>query len=391
MRNISEIAKNLQGQKMFQIMAASKELEKKGIDVIHLEIGDPDFDSPQNVVEAACNSLRDGHTHYTSSAGMEQFREAAANMTYRSRGFYPKINQILVTPGGNIQIYLAIACVVNPGEEVIISDPCFVSYASIIELCGAKAVKIPLYEENEFKLDPDDLRKAVTKNTRMIIINSPHNPTGALISEEDMREIYQIAEDADIYLLSDEVYGRMVYEDAQNKFFSPSVYDQCLERTLIVHSFSKSYAMTGWRIGAITGPEEIVQRMALLLETITSCVSPFIQLAAIEAMTGSQKYVESMMLAYRRRRDIIVAGLNQIKGVKCLKPGGAFYVFPNITGTGLSSEEFSSLILHKAGVAACPGNYFGEAGEGYVRFCFANSEENIQKAIQRIKKVINPL
>jgi len=391
MKHISEIAKYLQGQKMFQIMASSKELEKKGIEVIHLEIGDPDFDSPPNVIEAACKALQNGNTHYTISAGMEQFREAAANMTNRSRGFTPNINQILVTPGGNIQIYLAIACAVNPGEEVIISDPCFVSYASIIELCGARAVRVSLHEKNEFKLDPNDLRKAVTRDTRMIIINSPHNPTGALINEKDMKEIYQIAEDADVYLLSDEVYGRMVYEDAQNKFFSPSAYDQCLERTLIVHSFSKSYAMTGWRIGAITGPEEIIKRMTLLLETITSCVSPFIQIAAIEAMTGSQKYVESMILAYRRRRDMIVDGLNQIKGVSCLKPGGAFYVFPNISATGLSSEEFSSLILHKAGVATCPGNYFGKAGEGYVRFCFANSEENILKAIDRIKKVINTL
>lgn len=388
MKNLSSIANNLQGQKMFQVMALAKKLEQQGINVIHLEIGDPDFDSPPNVVDAACEALKNGHTHYAISAGMEEFREAAAKMTKRSRGFLPTINQILVTPGGNIQIYLAIACTVNPGEEVIITDPCFVSYTSIIELCGAKAVKVPVYEKNEFKIDPDDLRKAVTKNTRMIIINSPHNPTGSLMSEQDIKAIYQIVEDADIYLLSDEVYGRMVYEDAENKFFSPSVYDQCRERTLIVHSFSKSYAMTGWRIGAITGPEQVVQRMALLLETLTSCVAPFIQLAAIEAMTSSQQYVDVMIKAYRKRRDIIVAGLNEINGIKCLKPGGAFYVFPNISGTGLNSEEFSTLLLEKAGVATCPGNYFGRAGENYVRFCYANSEENILEAINRIKLVL---
>ena len=389
MRNLSYIANNLQGQKMFQVMALAKKLERQGVNVIHLEIGDPDFDSPPNVVEAACDALRGGHTHYAISAGLEEFRLAAAKMTMRSRGFLPTIDQILVTPGGNIQIYLAIACTVNPGEEVIITDPCFVSYTSIIELCGAKAVKVPVYEKNEFKIDPDDLRKAVTKNTRMIIINSPHNPTGSLMSEDDIKSIYKIAEDADIYLLSDEVYGRMVYADAQNKFFSPSVYDQCRERTLIVHSFSKSYAMTGWRIGGITGPEPVVRRMALLLETVTSCVSPFIQLAAIEAMTGGQEYVDGMMEAYRRRRDIIVAGLNEIRGIKCLKPGGAFYAFPNISGTGLTSEQFSTVMLEKAGVATCPGNYFGQAGEGFVRFCYANSEKNIQEAINRVRGVLN--
>jgi aspartate/methionine/tyrosine aminotransferase len=389
MKNLSYIANNLQGQKMFQVMALAKKLERQGVNVIHLEIGDPDFDSPPNVVEAACDALRDGHTHYAISAGLEEFRIAAAKMTLRSRGFLPTIDQILVTPGGNIQIYLAIACTVNPGEEVIITDPCFVSYTSIIELCGAKAVKVPVYEKNEFKIDPDDLRKAVTKNTRMIIINSPHNPTGSLMSQDDIKAIYKIAEDADLYLLSDEVYGRMVYEDAKNKFFSPSVYDKCQERTLIVHSFSKSFAMTGWRIGGITGPELVVRRMALLLETVTSCVSPFIQIAAIEAMTGSQDYVEVMMRAYRNRRDIIVSGLNEIRGINCLTPGGAFYAFPNISRTGLTSEEFSTMMLEKAGVATCPGNYFGQAGEGYVRFCYANSEKSIIESISRLKKILN--
>lgn len=389
MKSLSLIANGLQGQKMFQILAEAKKLEQQGIDVIHMEIGDPDFDSPPNVIEAACAALRAGHTHYTISAGMEEFREASAKMTARSRGFLPTINQILPTPGGNIQIYLAIACTVNPGEEVIITDPCFVSYTSIIELCGAKAVSVPLYETNEFRIDPDDLRKAITKNTRMIIINSPHNPTGSLMSEGDIKAVYQLAEDADIYLLSDEVYGRMVYADAQTRFLSPSVYDQCRERTLIAHSFSKSYAMTGWRIGAITGPEKVVQRMALLLETLTSCVSPFTQVAAIEALTGSQQYVDGMIAAYRRRRDLIVVGLNEIKGIRCMKPSGAFYVFPNITGTGLTSEGFSKFILEKAGVATCPGNYFGQAGENYVRFVYANSEENILEAINRIKQVLN--
>ena len=388
MRKFSRIADNLQGQKMFQILAQAKKLEQKGNNVIHLEIGDPDFDSPPNVIDAACDALHSGYTHYSISAGMEEFREVAAKVTQRSRGFLPTIDQILVTPGANIQLYLAFACLVNPGEEIIVTDPCFVSYTSIIELCGAKVVKVPLYEKNEFKIDPDDLRKLVTKNTKMIIINSPHNPTGSVMNEEEIKAIYDIAELHDIYLLSDEVYGRMVYQDKDTQFYSPSVYDQCRERTLLVHSFSKSYAMTGWRIGAITAPEKVIKRMALLLETITSCVSPFVQLAAVQAMTDSQVYVDGMIAEYRKRRDLIVTGLNQIEGIHCVNPGGAFYVFPNITDTGLTSEEFSELMLETANVAICPGNYFGEAGEGFVRFCFANSEENIRNALHRINNTL---
>ena len=277
-------------------MSKAQEMESVGEKVMHFEIGDPDFNSPPQVIEAACAGLRNGHTHYTISAGMKEFREVAAEVTQRSRGFLPTIDQILVTPGANIQLYLAIACLVNPGEEVIITDPCFVSYTSIIELCGAKAVKVPLLEQNEFNVDPKDLRKAVTKNTRMIIIYSPNTPTGALMTEEEIKEVYEIAESFDLYLLSDEVYGRMVYKDDRTQFFSPSVYDQCKKRTLLVHSFSKSYAMTGWRIGAVAGPEMVIQRMALLLETITSCVSPFIQMAAVQAMTSSQDYIDEMIL-----------------------------------------------------------------------------------------------
>lgn len=388
MKHISDIAKKLQGQKMFQILAQAKELEKKGVDVIHLEIGDPDFSSPPHVIEAACDAIHNGHTHYAISTGLEEFRLAAANMTYRSRGFLPSVNQILVTPGANIQIYLAIACTVNPGEEVIITDPCFVSYISLIELCGAKAVKVPLHEKNGFRVDPDELRKVVTNKTRLIIINSPNNPTGSVMDENEMRMIYEIAEESDLYLVSDEVYGRMVYKDDGVKFASPSIYDHCKIRTIMLHSFSKSYAMTGWRIGGVTGPEEIIGRMALLLETITSCVSPFIQLAAVEAMVSSQDYVDNMIDIYKIRRDIIVQKLNEIEGISCIKPGGTFYAFANITGTGFSSEEFSEFALTKAGVATCPGNYFGESGEGYVRFCFANSTENVIEAMERIKRAV---
>jgi len=389
MRRLSDKALRLEGQKMFQVLAKTKKLERQGREIIHFEIGDPDYDTPENVVDAVCQSLRDGKTHYTTSSGLLEYRKIAAEVTQRSRGFKPKVSQILVTPGANVQIYYAVACAVNPGEEVIISDPAFVSYNSIINYLGAVPVKVSLYEENQFRLNPDDVEKAITKNTRMIIINSPHNPTGSVMTEEEIKRIYEIAEKHDLYLVSDEVYARMIYKDAETHFASPSKYDQCKVRTIVVHSFSKSYAMTGWRIGAVTGPEDIIAKMGLLLETTTSCVSPFIQEAAIMALTGSQEPIDKMVKEFRSRRDLIVEGLNSLPGVSCITPKGAFYAFPNIKETGYTSEQFANVMLEKAGVAVCPGNFFGEHGEGYVRFCYANSAENIQKGIDKIREVLS--
>lgn len=391
MKNISNAALRLEGQKMFQILAKAQELERQGKKIIHFEIGDPDFDTPANIVDAACNALRKGDTHYTASSGLFEYRKVAAGITERSRGFKPDLDQILVTAGGNIQIYYGVACTVNPGEEVIIPDPGFVSYNSIIRFIGAHPVKIPLCEENEFRLNPDDVEKAITDKTRMIIINSPHNPTGSVMTEEEIRRIYEIAERHDVYLMSDEVYTRMIYKDSDTKFSSPSKYDRCKKRTLVVHAFSKSYAMTGWRLGAVTGPAEIISKMGLLLETTSSCVSPFIQRAGIEALIGSQEPINRMVDEFRERRDIIVEELNKLSGIKCLKPKGAFYVFPNIKETGLTSQEFANLMLEKAGVALCPGYYFGEHGEGYVRLCYANSVEHIREGIQRMGDVLRGL
>ncbi|MFA4915044.1 MAG: pyridoxal phosphate-dependent aminotransferase [Syntrophales bacterium] len=388
MKNLSNAATRIEGQQMFQVLAKAQELERQGKNIIHFEIGDPDFDTPVNIVDAACKALRAGDTHYTNSAGLFDYKKVAAEVTERSRGFKPDLDQILVTAGGNIQIYYGVACAVNPGEEVIIPDPSFVSYNSIIKFVGAKPVKIPLYEENEFRLNPEDVENAITDKTRMIIINSPSNPTGSVMTEEEIRRIYEIAEKYDVYLMSDEVYTRMIYKDSDTKFSSPSKYDRCKERTLVVHAFSKSYAMTGWRLGAVTGPAEIISKMGLLLETTSSCVSPFIQRAGIEALTGSQEPINRMVEEFRERRDIIVKELNKLPGIKCLKPKGAFYVFPNIKGTGLTSQEFADLMLEKAGVALCPGHYFGENGEGYVRLCYANSILNIKAGIQKMSEVL---
>lgn len=389
MRRLSNAAEKIEGQKMFQILAKAQELERQGKEIIHFEIGDPDFNTPENIVNAACDALKKGYTHYTNSSGLLKFKEVAAKVTERSRKFKPDLNQILITPGANVQIYYAIACAVNPGEEVIIPDPSFVSYNSIINFLSIVPVKVPLYEKNEFRLNPEDVEKAITPKTRMIIINSPHNPTGSVMTEEEITKIYQIAKKHDLYLLSDEIYARMIYKDSETKFFSPSIFDKCKERVIVVNGFSKSYAMTGWRIGAVTGPADLIEKMGLLLETTTSCVSPFIQLAAIEALQGNQEPIINMVEEFRKRRDFIYKKLKEIPGIRCVKPKGAFYIFPNIMGTGLKSEEFSKLMLEEAGVATCPGNFFGEHGEGYVRFCYANSLENIEKGLERIKRILN--
>ncbi len=385
MKKLSNLAIGLEGQKMFQILAKTQELERQGKEVIHFEIGDPDFDTPKNIKDAAYESLKKGYTHYTSSFGLYELRVAAADVTERSRGFRPDLEQLLVTPGANYQIRLAIGCVVNPEEEVIIPDPSFVSYHSLIKNNYSETVRIPLYEKNEFRLNPKDVEKAITEKTRMIIINSPSNPTGAVMKEEEIRMMYDIAKKYDIYLLSDEVYARMIYEDSDTKFNSPSKFDKCKERTIIVNGFSKSYAMTGWRLGVATGPSEIISKMRLLLESELSCVAPFIQKAGIEALKGSQEPIFNMVKEFKKRRDIIVDGLNSLLGVRCTNPKGAFYVFPNIKESGLTSQEFTDLMLDKASIALCPGTIFGDYGEGYVRLCYANSIENIERGIERMK------
>lgn len=388
MKKLSDAAHKLEGQKMFQILAKAKNLEKQGKEILHFELGDPDFNTPENIVEAAIKALKNGDTHYAPSSGLLELKTAASDVTVRSRGFRPEPEQLLVCPGANVMIYYAAACLVNPGEEVIVPDPGFVSYFSILKFLGIKIVRVPLWEQNEFRLDPDDVKKAITANTRMIILNSPSNPTGAVMTEDDIRKIYEIAEEHDIYILSDEIYARMIYEDAGTKHHSPSKFDQCKERVIIVNGFSKSYAMTGWRLGVVTGPAEVISKMGLLLETTTSCVSPFIQKAGIEALKGNQGPIIQMMSEFRKRRDIMVDGLNSLPGVTCLKPKGAFYVFPNIKRTGLSSDEFVELMLSKAGVALVSGPIFGEYAEGYVRLCYANSIETINKAIERMRVVL---
>jgi aspartate aminotransferase len=385
---ISKIAKGLVGQKMFQILAEAQQLEAQGKDIIHFEIGEPDFDTPQNISVAGINAIENKNTKYVNSMGILELREAACEVTEKSRKFKPSIDQVLVTPGANIQIYLAIACVANPGDEIIIPDPGFVSYLSIIRSLGCIPIAVRLREDNDFELDPEDLKALITDKTVMIIVNSPSNPTGSVINEYSMRQIFDIAKQRNIYLLSDEIYARMVYSiSSSSSFFSPSMIDECKTTTIVVNGFSKSYSMTGWRLGVVTGPSLLISKMGLMLETMLSCTPPFIQIAGVEALKGNQDKIYQMIEEYRERRDLLVSGLNSLKGFRCKLPEGAFYVFPNIEETGFTSNQISKLMMEKAGVVVSPGNIFGKNGEGFIRFSYANSKQNINKAIDKLYKI----
>lgn len=386
MKGLSQASKNIDGQPMFKYLDRAKELERQGKHLVHMEIGDPDFTTPQNIIQAAYTSLNNGGTHYCSSFGLQEFRESVRQSVKHSRGFTPDLDQVLITPGANIGIFYAVFCLVDPGCEVIVPDPGFSTYYSTIKMCGANAVRIPLLEKNQFRMSPEDIEAAITDKTRLIIINSPNNPTGSVMTLNEIRLVYEIAKKHNIYIYSDEIYSRMNYD--LSLIYSPSVYDQCKDYVILSDGFSKSFAMTGWRLGSLVGPKNVIERMAALLQTTSSCVSPFIQHAGLEALEGPQESVYTMMREFKERRDLLVEGLNKIKGFSCVKPGGAFYVFPNITGTGLTSEEVFEGLLN-AGVVSCPGNCFGEHGEGYIRLCYANSKENIKLALQRIEKWAN--
>jgi aspartate aminotransferase len=385
MKSLSQVTSKIDGQPMFKYLDRAKALEAQGRHLIHMEIGEPDFDTPMNVTWAAVKSLASGETHYGSSYGLMEFRQAVQFATERSRGFRPDIDQILITPGANIAIFYAVYCLVDPGYEVIVPDPGFSTYYSNIKMCGAIPIRVPLKEENQFRMNPDDIESAITDKTRLIIINSPQNPTGSLLTQDEVKRIYEIAKKHDIYVYSDEIYARMTYDPVG--FSSPSIYDHCKEHVILANGFSKAFAMTGWRLGTVIGPSNVIERMAALLQTTSSCVSPFIQRAGIEAIYGSQEAVTNMMSEYKMRRDLLVDGLNRIKGINCLNPGGAFYVFPNIKETGMTSDQVVEKLL-QAGVVALPGHCFGEYGEGYIRLCYATSRENIQEALHRIQKAL---
>jgi aspartate aminotransferase len=382
MREISANALKIEGQPMFKVLDKAKRLEAAGKSIIHLEIGDPDFTTPVNIINAAKQSLDAGETHYTSSWGIPNFIHTIQGVTKRSRGFYPDEKQVLVVPGANIGIFYAIFCLANAGQEVLVPDPGFPTYLSSIKMCGAEIVPYPLHEKNEFRIRAADIEPLITPKTRLLILNSPQNPTGSITERWALEEIYELAVKHDLYVYSDEIYARMVYSDSE--FFSIASLDQCRERVILSNGFSKAFAMTGWRLGVLIAPEVVAERMMMLLQTTSSCVSPFLQRAGIEAVTGDQSQVIVMMNEYKARRDLLIDGLRKIPGITCHTPGGAFYAFPNIRAFGMTSEQFADYMLDNAGVALLPGSNFGAQGEGFVRICYAQSREKISEALQRI-------
>lgn len=373
----------------FEVLAKAKALEKTGVDVVHLEIGEPDFDTPENIKEAAIKALKEGHTHYVPSAGISELREAIAEHISESRNIDVAPEEVVVTPGAKPIIFFSILACVNPGEEVLYPNPGFPIYESMINFVEAKPVPIPLKEENDFRMDPNDIVENLTEKTKMIIINSPQNPTGSVLTKKDLEVIADAVKDRDdIIILSDEIYSKIIYE---SEHYSIASLSGMKEKTIILDGFSKTYAMTGWRLGYGVMRKDLVEKISRLIVNSTSCTCAFIQLAGVEALKGPQDATKRMVAEFKRRRDLIVSGLNKIDGISCKMPRGAFYAFPNIKNLGMSSSSISDLILEKAGVATLPGTSFGEYGEGYLRISYANSIENLKKALERISSVVESL
>jgi len=370
----------------FEVLAKAKALEKQGKDIVHLEIGEPDFDTPKNIKEAAIKALHAGYTHYTPSAGIPEFRETIAAYISRTRGIKAEADEVVVTPGAKPIMFFTVLALVNEGEEVMYPNPGFPIYESLINFVGAKPVPVHLEEENEFRLDPEFIKKNITKKTKLIILNYPENPTGGILPKEDLKVIADcIANRDDVFVLADEIYSRIIYE---GKHDSIAALPGMKDKTILLDGFSKTYAMTGWRLGYGVMRKDLAQKVAQLMTNSNSCTSAFTQMAGIEALNGLQTDSEKMVAEFKKRREVIVSGLNSIKGITCKKPHGAFYVFPNITGTGMDCRKLADHLMYNAGVAVLAGTSFGKYGEGYLRLSFANSVENIKKALERIAKVV---
>jgi len=366
----------------FEVLARAKALEKQGKDIVHLEIGEPDFDTPRNIKEAAVKALYAGYTHYVPAAGVPELREAIAEYASKTRGIDVDPEEVVVTPGAKPIMFFSILACLNPGEEVMYPNPGFPIYESVINFVGAKPVPIPLKEENDFRLDHEYVKEKITKKTKMIILNSPENPTGGVLTREDLKVIADcVADRDDVFVLSDEIYSRIIYEDEHESIASlPGM----KEKTILLDGFSKTYAMTGWRLGYGVMRKDLAQKVTQLMINSNSCTCAFVQMAGVEALRGPQDEAKKMVADFKRRREIIVPGLNKIEGITCRKPRGAFYVFPSITGTGMNCHKLGDYLLNEAGVAVLPGTAFGKYGEGYLRLSFANSIENIKKALDRI-------
>jgi aspartate aminotransferase len=369
----------------FEVLARAKELEAQGKSIIHLEIGEPDFDTPANISDAGIKAIRAGETHYSPSGGMPASRKVVAEYVSKTRRCKVTTENVVIMPGAKPLIFCGLAATINEGDEVIVPNPGYPTYESVVSFLGAKPVPMVLREEKGFRFLVDELKALITPKTRMIVINSPQNPTGGVLTMEDLETIFSLAEKHNLWIMTDEIYSRLVYD---GKFESILSIPGALDRTIMIDGMSKTYSMTGWRLGYGAMPVTLAQHMAKLAVNNFSCTATFAQTAMNEALTGPQEAVDKMVAQFHKRRDVIVKGLNEIEGVSCLMPKGAFYVFPNITGTGLTSAQVAKLLMDEAGVAALAGTAFGKHGEGYVRFSYANSIENIEEALRRMKKVI---
>ena len=373
----------------FSVLAKAKALEAEGREIIHLEIGEPDFDTPDHIVEAGCRALREGHTHYTPTAGIPELREAIAGEMARSRGIDVGPEQVVVTPGGKPIMFFTILALVDEGDEVLLPNPAFPIYESMVNFVGARSVFVPLRQENEFRFDLDEFAAGLSERTRLVIFNSPANPTGGVLTAEDIAGLAEILRDRpDVYVLSDEIYSRLLYTGdfasiASEEYLGPD------GRTIILDGFSKTYAMTGWRLGYGVMPEPLAEEVAKLQVNSNSCTSAATQHAGLAALRGPQDAVENMLEEFRARRDLVVDGLGMLPGVECLTPQGAFYAFPRITETGLSADKLAALLLEEAGVACLSGTAFGRHGEGHLRLSYANSQENIGLALERMGEVLS--
>ncbi len=372
----------------FEVLAKAKNLEAQGRDIIHLEIGQPDFSTPMNVCDAAYKAMKDGHTGYCPSAGLPEFREVVAQHISETRGVDIHPDEVTVTPGAKPIIFFTILALIDDGDEVIYPEPGFPVYESVIDFIGGKAVPLALREEVDFRFRIEDLINAISDRTKLLILNSPQNPTGGTLTETDLKAIAELAEKHNFYILTDEVYSRLLYEGSHKSVISlPGM----KERTILIDGHSKTYAMTGWRLGYGIAPREIADKITQLTINSNSCTATFTQIAGIEALTGPQTFVSEMVEEFRIRRDTIVDGLNAIDGISCVKPLGSFYVFPNVTQLPLSCEAIADYLMDEVGVALLPGTAFGKYGDGYLRLSYANSLDNINDALSRINTALAKL
>jgi len=378
---LAERMSRLGTETAFEVLNKARALEREGKEIVHLEIGEPDFDTPKNIIEAGVEALHNGWTHYGPSAGLPELRQAIAQEVSHSRGVQVASDEVVVVPGGKPIIFFTILAFADVGDEVIYPNPGFPIYESMIHYVGAQAVPIRLQEEKDFGFDVDEMASLITDRTKLIILNSPHNPTGGVLSERDIADIAEAIGERNIMVLSDEIYSRLVFEGEHHSIMSVPGFK---ERTILLDGFSKTYAMTGWRMGYGVMRPDLATHITRLMTNSNSCTASFTQVAGIEAIRGDQSSVDRMRAEFQRRRDVFVAGLNRIKGFSCRMPKGAFYVFPNVTTTGWKSKKLADALLEEAGVACLSGTAFGDFGEGYLRFSVANSLENLNKALERV-------